>query len=70
MRSSLELLNLEAWRQRLLQLLRLLLVLDDEGVEESGASDLELGAVCVLLDLNTLGILSSGLQEEVLKIQN
>jgi hypothetical protein len=37
----LELLNLEAGRQRLLQLLGLLLVRDDEGVEEAGATNLK-----------------------------
>ena len=50
----------------MLQLLGLLLVFDDEGVEESGASNLEFGALRVLLDLDTLGILSPGLQEEIL----
>ncbi len=69
---SLQLLDLEAWRQRLLQLLGLLLVLDHERVEEPGAADLELGAVGVLLDLNALGILPPGFQKKVLKskIQN
>ena len=36
-----------------------------EGVEEPGASDLELDIVSVLLYLDTLGILPSGLQKEI-----
>ena len=51
----------------MLQLLGLLLVLDNQGVEEPGASDLELDVVGILLDLDTPGVLPSGLQEEVLK---
>ena len=51
----------------MLELLGLLLVLDDEGVEEAGASDLEFGAVGVLLDLNTLGVFPARLHQEVLQ---
>lgn len=68
-RCSLEFLDLEAGRQRLLQLVCLLLVVDDQGVEEAGASDLELDVVGVLLDLDAPGVLPARLQEEVLKCQ-
>ena len=46
-----------------------LLIFDDKCVQEARASELELGGdvVGVLLDLDALGILPSGLQEEVLK---
>jgi hypothetical protein len=62
----------EVWVQGLLQLLGLLLIFDDKCVQEARASELELGGdvVGVLLDLNALGILPSGLQEEVLKNHN
>ena len=43
--TSLQFFNLKAWGQGVLQLLGLLLVFDDEGVEESGASNLEFGAL-------------------------
>ena len=43
--TSLQFFDLKTWWQGLLQLLGLLLVFDDEGVEESGASDLEFGAL-------------------------
>ena len=51
----------------MLELLGLLLVLDHKGVEEPGASDLELGAVSVLLDLYTLGVFPASLHQEVLQ---
>ena len=51
----------------MLQLLGLFLILDYESVKEPGATNLELGAVGVLLDLDTLGIFPTGLHEEVLK---
>ena len=51
----------------MLQLLGLLLILDYESVKEPGASNLELGAVGVLLDFDALGIFPAGLHEEVLK---
>lgn len=38
---------------------------DDEGVEVAGAANLELGVVGVLLYLDGLGILSTGLDQEV-----
>ena len=52
----------------MLQLLCLLLVLNNQGVEKPGASDLELDVVGVLLDLDAPGVLPSGLQEEVLQV--
>ena len=51
----------------MLQLLGLLLILDYESVKEPGASNLELGAVGVLLDFDALGIFPAGLHEEVLE---
>ena len=66
---SLEFLDLEAWGKRLLQLLCLLLVFDDQCVQESGATHLELGVFGILLDLDTFGVLPSGFQEEVLKFK-
>ena len=66
-RCSLKLLDLEAWRQRLLQLVCLLLVVDHQSVEEPGAPNLELNVVGVLLDLDAAGVLPPGLQEEVLE---
>ena len=45
----------------MLQLLGLLLILDYESVKEPGASNLELGAVGVLLDFDALGFLKKKL---------
>ena len=67
---SLKLLDLETWRQRLLQLVCLLLVVDHQSVEEPGAPNLELNVVGVLLDLDAAGVLPPGLQEEVLEDKN
>jgi hypothetical protein len=58
-------LDLETWWQRLLELFCLLLVEHNEGVEISGAADLELGVVLVLLYLDGAGILTAGLDEKV-----
>jgi len=66
--SLLQFLDLETRGQRLLQLLGLLLVGDLQGVQEPGASDLELGVVGVLLDLDALGVLPARLQQEVLDL--
>jgi hypothetical protein len=49
---SFQFLNLEARWQRLLQLVRLLAILNNESVEETAASDLEFGIVRVLLYLD------------------
>jgi len=62
---SLEFFDLETWGQRLLQLLGLFLVSDNEGVQVSGAAHFELGVFCVFLDLHRLGVLPPGLQQEV-----
>lgn len=49
----LDFLHLESWWKRLLQLFSLLSIINDEGVEVSTASNLELGhVVLVLLDLH------------------
>ena len=65
--NCLDFFHLEAWRKGLLQLLGLFTIVDDEGVEVSAASDLELGhVVLVLLDLNRLGVLSARGQEKIL----
>merc|ERR1712086_1031399 len=68
LRSSLELLHLEAWWQGLLQLLGLLLVGNLEGVKEPRAANLELNIVSVLLDLHALGVLPAGFQQELLDL--
>merc|ERR1719284_2217749 len=66
----LQLLDGEARRERLLQLLRLLAILDHQRVKITAASHLELGVALVLLDLNRLGVLSSGRQKKVLDLLN
>jgi hypothetical protein len=63
-------LDLKTWWQRLLKLFCLLLVEDDEGVKISGAADLELGVVLVLLYLDSAGILTTGLDEKVFDFFN
>ena len=58
------------WRPggtRLLQLVCLLLVVDHQGVEEPGATNLELDIVGVLLDLDAAGVLPARLKEKVLR---
>ena len=65
-RDLLELLDLQAWGQRLLQLLDLLLVGDLQSVQEAGTTDLELHVVSILLYLDALGILPLGIQEKIL----
>lgn len=54
----------------MLQLFSLFLVIDDECVQEARASNLELGAIRVLLDLDAFGVFPSCLQEEVLEKNN
>lgn len=63
---GLDLLDLQAWGQRLLQFLGLLLVGDDQRVQEPGATDLELGVVGVLLYLDGVGVLPPGCHQELL----
>ena len=52
----------------LLQLLGLLLVVQDKGVQELGAADLELGGILVLLDLDVAGVLAGGDVQELLEV--
>merc|ERR1711979_81431 len=59
----------ESWWEGLLQFLGLVSVLNFQGVKVSRASNLEFGlAGLVDLDGNGLGVLSSGLEEEVLDL--
>lgn len=44
--------------------------LNDQGVEESAASDLELDIIAVLLYLHGLGIPASGLQKKIFDLHN
>ena len=44
--------HLKAWGQGLFELFGLFLVLDDQGVQEAGATHLELGTVRILLDFD------------------
>merc|ERR1719469_927140 len=60
-----ELLLLEGRWQGLLQLLSLVLVVHDQGVEEPAAANLELGLSAVLLYLHVAGILAPGDLEEL-----
>merc|ERR1712215_392420 len=62
----LQLLNLQTWGKRLLQLLSLLLVCNLQGIQETRAPNLELDIVCILLDLDALSILPPCLKEEIL----
>lgn len=68
MDGCLDLFHLQSWWQRLTELLGLFTVLNDQGVEVTGAANLELGAVLVLLDLDRLGVLSAGGQKKVLDL--
>lgn len=61
----LELLHSQTWGQGLLQLLGLLLVCDDEGVQVPAATHLELDIILVLLDLYGLGILPPCCKKEI-----
>lgn len=67
-RALLDFLDLQTRRQRLLQLLGLLLVGDDQCVQETRAADLELGVLRVLLYLDGARVLSAGLDQEVLDL--
>lgn len=50
---SFQLLHCQTWGQGLLQLLRLLLVCDNQGVEVPATADLELYIILVFLDLDS-----------------
>merc|ERR1719186_2216232 len=67
---SFEVLDLETGRERLLQLLSLFLISDNQGVQEARASYLELDIVGVLLYLDALCVLPPRLQEEVFDLLN
>merc|ERR1712113_255295 len=59
----------ESWWEGLLEFLGLVSVLNFQGVKVSRASDLEFGLTGLVdLDGNGLGVLSSGLQEEILDL--
>jgi len=63
--SSFQLLDGKTRGKGLLQLLRLLSVLNNQGVEEPTTTDLELDIVLVLLDLDRLGIFPPRRQQKV-----
>jgi len=67
---SFQLLDGEAGREGLLQLLRLFPILDHQRVQITATSHLELGVALVLLDLDRLGVLSSRRQQKVLNFLN
>jgi len=60
----LQVLHVKSWRKRLLQLVSLLGVTDDEGVQVPGASDLELDVRLGLHDLDRPGVLSARREEK------
>ncbi len=62
---DLDILTLQTRGQTLSQLIGLLGILDTQGVQVLGATDLELGASGTLADLDHLGVLAAGLLEEV-----
>jgi len=66
----LQVLHVKSWRKRLLQLVSLLGVTDDEGVQVPGASDLELDVRLGLHDLDRPGVLSARREEKVLDFVN
>lgn len=63
--SAADFLLILTWGQGLFELLSLLLVCDDQGVQVSAAAHLEFNIVLVLLDLYGLGILPPGGQQEI-----
>ena len=62
---DLDILTLQTRRQTLSQLIGLLGILNTQGVQVLGATDLELGASGALADLDHLGVLTTSLLEEV-----
>ena len=67
---SFQLLHCQTRGQGLLQLLRLLLVCDDQGVQVPAAANLEFHIILVLLDLYRFGILPPGCEQKVLDFLN
>ena len=68
--NSLDCLALETRGQRLSQLICLFGVGDNQGVQKTGASDLEFCLTFTLADLDKLGVRSAGLLEEITDIGN
>lgn len=62
----LDFLNLQAWGKGLLDFLGLLFVLNNQGVQETGATDLEFGVAGVLLYFDGTSIGTTGLVQEIL----
>ena len=61
----LDFLNLQAWGKRLLDFLGFLLVGHDQGIQETRATNLELGVAGVLLYLDGTSIGATGLVQEI-----
>ena len=69
-RGSFQLLHGQTGGQGLLQLLCLLFVCDDQGVKVSAASNFKLHIILIFLDLDRLGVLAAGREQEVLDFLN
>ena len=67
---SFQSLQCQTWGQGPLQFLGLLFVRDDQGIKVSAASDFKLHIVLIFLDLDRVGILSPGYEQEVLDFHN
>lgn len=58
------------WGERLLELVGLVSVLHSQGVKVAMASDLELGHLARLLDLDGPGVLPPGCEQELLNLRD
>lgn len=67
---DLDILTLQTRGQTLSQLIGLLSILNTQGVQVLGATNLELGASGALADLDHLGVLTTGLLEEITDVGN
>ena len=67
---SFQLFHCQTWEQGLLQLLCLLFLCDDQGVKVSAASKFQLHIILIFLDLDRLGVLAPGREQEVLDFLN
>merc|ERR1712133_14814 len=67
---SLQFFHRESRRERLLELLGLLTILNHQSVQVSAASHLELGVGSVLLDLDGFGVFPSSRQQEIFDLLN